>query len=268
MDTHQADTDSLRGRRILVCRPEPEARRLADHLSMMGAEVRCLPMLSRESLDETPEQRAILQDLDQYEHIIAVSPYAARQLLERIDHWWPQYPVQLKWYGVGDATARVFRQAQLTPIAPDTGFASEDLLQLPALREPSGSKVLVACGEGGRGLIQSTLRERGARVTELVLYRRYQPAYTPAAVNEALNLFDPDALITLSGETLNNLIALGENTDHNLKQRLLVVPVERVAETARAAGFRMVCIPASLDDDAIAVAIGRALNNNASDHAD
>lgn len=266
MGTHQPEPASLRGRRILVCRPEPEAQRLAGRLTAAGAEVRCLPMLSREPLSETPEQRTMLQDLDQYQHIIAVSPYAARQLLERIDHWWPQYPVKLNWYGVGEATARVFRQAQLTPVAPDTGFASEDLLQLPALREPAGSRVLVACGADGRGLIQSTLRERGARVTDLVLYRRLRPDYTPAAINQALRLFDPHALVTLSGETLNNLIALGENTDHNLKQRLLVVPVERVAEAARTAGFRMVCIPASLDGDAIAVAIGRALN--ASDHAD
>ncbi len=268
MDIRPPDALYLRGRRILVCRPEPEAHRLADHLTAAGAEVRCLPMLSRQPVDETPEQRTILQDLDQYGHIIAVSPYAARQLMARIDHWWPQYPVQLNWYGVGEATARVFRQAHLTPQAPATGFASEDLLQLPSLREPGNSRILVACGESSRGLIQSTLRERGARVTELVLYRRQRPSYTPEAMNQALCRFDPEALITLSGETLNNLIALGENTDHNLKQRLLVVPIERVAATARAAGFRMVCIPASLDDNAIAAAIGRALNENASDHAD
>lgn len=267
MATNRPEPD-LHGHRILVCRPEPESQRLAARLNAAGAEVRCLPMLARQPLSETPAQRAILQDLDQFAHVIAVSPYAARQLLERIDHWWPQYPVGMNWYGVGKATAKVFQDAHLEPITPESGFASEDLLQLPALARPGASRVLVACGEDGRGLIQSTLRERGARVTELVLYRRQRPEYTEADLDQALTRFDPDVLITLSGETLNNLIALGENSDHNLKQRLLVVPVERVAETARAAGFRMVCIPASLDDDAIAAAICQALNTKTSDHAD
>ena len=71
--TQHAD---LRGRRVLICRPEPEASRLARAFEEVGAEVRLLPLMAREPLPETPEQRGILQELDNFTHVIAVSPYA------------------------------------------------------------------------------------------------------------------------------------------------------------------------------------------------
>lgn len=225
-------------------------------------------MLERVTLDETPAQRTLIQNVDQFQHVIAVSPYAARLLLERLDTWWPQLPVGLSWYGVGTATAAEFQRAGLTPVAPAEGFTSEHLLGLPSLSAPIGERVLLARGEQGRDLIRDTLRQRGADISELSLYQRRSPNYSQADIDDALCTFNPDVIITLSGETLNNLIALGKNTNHNLKQRLLVVPAERVAEQARRAGFQKVCLPDGLDDDAIVTCITDHLALASHDTAD
>lgn len=258
MATPRPEAD-LTGARVLVCRPEPEAGRLAGHLAACGAEVRVLPLIERVDLPETAADRTLIQNLDLFGHVIAVSPYAARRLLDRADTWWPQLPVGLNWYGVGASTAAVFASAGLVTQAPADGFTSEHLLALPALQTPAGEKVLLARGQRGRELIRDSLLRRGAEVSELILYERRPPAWSEADLQQQLVDFDPHAIVALSGETLNNLMALGENSDHNLKQRLLVLPANRVAEQARGWGFERILTPDTLADDAIATGIAEHL---------
>ena len=255
MVTPPSKAGANNGLRILVCRPEPEASRLADAIRAAGHTPLVLPLIERHPLPETPEQRSLIQDLDHFHHIIAVSPYAARQLLDRIDPWWPQFPTGIHWYGVGKGTASVLESAGLTPVSPSRGWTSEALLEAPELASLEHEKVLIARGDHGRELLRKTLQERGARVTVLPLYRRRCPEHQPEQLRTLLGDAPPDAIIALSGETLNNLIALGENSVHNLYNALLVVPAARVAEQARDAGFRRVLVPDGLDAPALIASI-------------
>src|SRR5690606_6025854 len=63
----QLPLPGLKGRRILICRPEPEASRLATAFRAAGAECRTMPLLAREPLPETPERRTVLQELDNFQ---------------------------------------------------------------------------------------------------------------------------------------------------------------------------------------------------------
>ncbi|MCL7945596.1 uroporphyrinogen-III synthase [Marinobacter sp. ATCH36] len=259
MATPRPDSLPLVGRRILICRPQPEADRLAEVFREAGADAQVLPLIAREPLPEDPASRTLILNLDEFSRVIAVSPYAASLLLEWLDTWWPQTPSGIQWYGVGAGTAAVLAGYGLNTRQPKTGHTSEDLLQLPELASLDHEKVLVVRGQEGRELIPQTLEERGARVTVLPLYRRYRPDYDKTTLIAMLNNFSPEAIITLSGETLNNLIALSENTGHNLEDTLLVVPVERIAEQARLAGLRRTCIPGSLADSTIVAAVAEQL---------
>lgn len=255
MATPHTDKDALRGRQILVCRPEPEASRLARCFSDAGASTRLLPLIDREPLPETPERRTLILNIDQYAHIIVVSPYAARLLMAQLDTWWPQLPTGIHWYAVGAGTAAVLAEHGLNPHQPARGWTSEALLELPPLSRIDGDRVLLVRAEHGRELIRDTLSARGARISLLPLYRRFNPDYTPEQVRQLLGQFEPEAIVALSGETLDNLIALCAKSDHNLYDRLLIVPAERVAEKARAAGFRNPCIPGSLADNDIVATV-------------
>ncbi len=258
MVTPQPEPD-LSGRRILICRPEPEASRLAGRFRLAGADVRTLPLIDRKPLPETPERRTLILGLDEFSHVIAVSPFAARLLLEEVDTWWPQIPMGIRWYGVGAGTAAVFAEHGLSPRKPPEGWTSEALLSLPSLKNLQDERVLLARGDTGRELIRETLENRGARVTPLPLYQRLPLNHPPELIREALVAFAPEAIVALSGETLNNLIALCANTGHNLYDRLLIVPADRVAEKARAAGFRNPCIPGSLADNDIVATVAEQL---------
>ncbi len=245
----------------MICRPQPEANRLADAFRAAGGDVRVLPMLIREPITDDPAIRTQILNIDEFEHVIAVSPYAARLLVDWLDTWWPQHPTGIQWYGVGAGTAAELQNAGLPTRQPDRGHTSEALLELDELQHLEHQKVLIVRGQEGRQLLPDTLQQRGARVTLLPLYSRFAPDYDGDTLNDCFNTFDPEVVVALSGETLNNLVSLSDNSGHNLKKTLVVVPVERIADQARAAGLRQTCIPGSLADSAIVEAVARQLSS-------
>ncbi len=238
----------LAGRRVLVCRPQPRADELCKALREAGAEARALPMMELVPRELDGRDRAVIQDLDLYQHVIAVSPSAAEILLERIDPWWPQWPIGVQWWGVGSGTASTLQKAGLPGDYPEAGYTSEALLAHPDLQADAlgDARVLIAKGASGRPVLQDCLIERGARVDTLVLYHRRAPEYDEATLQAYFSEFNPDTVITLSGETLNNLLQVVQNTDPGLFRRRLIVPVSRVAEDAEAAGFTDTVIPGDL----------------------
>ena len=249
----------LKDRRVLICRPRPEAERLAEAFRSAGADARVLPMLEREPITDDPSIRSRILDIDQFSHVIAVSPYAAGLLIDWLDACWPQTPVGVLWYGVGAGTAAVLSGYGLDTRQPVSGHTSEALLDLPGLARFDHEKVLIVRGEQGRDLLPETLAARGAEVRLLPLYRRFAPSHDQTTIKHHITGFEPEVVVTLSGETLNNLISLGNNTSHNLKDCLVVVPVERIAQQARKAGLHRTCVPDSLADHAIVAAVADQL---------
>ena len=243
----------LLGCRILVCRPEPRASALCAVLRQHGADARALPLIEIAPLPETASTRRLIQDFDLFGHVIVASPIAAEHLLARLDGWWPQRPVGQTWYAIGPGTARCLADAGIESLTADAGHDSESLLRRPELQRLDRQRVLLCSGEGGRTLLADSLSARGARVEKLALYQRRRPRYSTVQMTAALTDFDPQAIVALSGETLNNLLALGQNADTGLFQRCLVLPTDRVADHARAAGFKRTLVAPGMDNATLAL---------------
>ncbi|XOZ32288.1 uroporphyrinogen-III synthase [Halomonadaceae bacterium KBTZ08] len=243
----------LTGRRILVSRPEPKATETCEALEQAGASTQALPLIEIEPQPLDGRQRSLIQDLDNFGKVIAVSPNAARLLLAHADEWWPQWPVALEWWGPGEGTAKVFRDAGLPGQAPASGHNSEALLDCDAFQPEAvaGARILIARGDQGRELLVNTLTERGARPEVLPLYERAPIEWPETTLLQRLTRFDPDTVLVLSGETLKHLLEVGQNTDAKLRERRLVVPAERVAQQAREAGFRDVRVAAAMTPDGL-----------------
>lgn len=252
---------ALAGLRVLVCRPEPKASALCAELARRGAQARALPMLEIRPLAESAADRALIQDLDQFRHVVIASPIAADLALERFEAWWPQWPTGQDWYAVGPGTAERLARAGLHCATPAQGHDSENLLKLHGLQHIKDDRVLICSGRGGRMLLAEMLGGRGARVDRLALYERMMPDYPAARIEADLTRFDPQAIVALSGETLNNLLRLGQNKDAGLRQRLVVVPTERVAAQARQAGFARARVPPALDPVTLADDLAAAWPN-------
>ena len=95
-------------------------------------------------------------------------------------------------------------------------------------------------------MLSSTLAKRGAQVDELALYQRSCPDYSNEEIEKALNAFNADYFVTLSGETLQNLITLSDKMALDLTKGTFIVPSHRVANIAYQRGFKSVLIPANL----------------------
>lgn len=225
--------------RVLLTRPAEESALLAASLSDVGIFSSSLPLLEIEALPVTPEQQAVWADLGRYCAVIVVSKPAARLGVQRLDRHWPRLP----WFSVGAATAQVLADQGLDVHYPPSGDDSEALLALPALREAiarTDARVLILRGEGGRELLAERLREQGASVDYLELYRRFLPAYDPGVLMQRIQLERLNGLVVSSGQVFLHLQALAGSDWPQVARLPLFVPSPRVYEMARAAGAEKV----------------------------
>ena len=152
---------------LLLTRADADNQRLAVRLQQQGVQALSLPLLQIESEPETPRQRSMLLDLDRYHAVMAVSPIAARLGLERLDYYWPQPPVDVKWFAVGAGTAAVLEDYGLPVRFPQDGQDSEALLRLPEwqrLLALPDLRVMIWRGVGGREYFSGTIRAAGGQV--------------------------------------------------------------------------------------------------------
>ncbi len=227
--------------RLLLTRPAEDCAALAQQLAAAGHFGECLPLLAIEPLAQTPRQRSTFLDLDHYNAVVVVSKPAARLGLERLDHYWPQPPVGQQWFAVGAATGSILEDAGLPVAWPAQGDDSEALLALPQwdeLLEAPGARILILRGEGGRDWLGERLRERGASVDYLELYRRVCPEYPQGELLRRVEDAGLEGLVVSSGEGLARLVELAGAAWPQLAQRPLFVPSPRVAALAVEAGAR------------------------------
>ena len=241
--------------RVLVTRPADQSETLGARLAQAGFSPEFAPLMNIEPFDVLePDQRALLQDLDLFQHVIFVSRNAIRHGMDWIENFWPQLPVGICWYTVGSSSAAALAAFGVEVLQPESDMTSEGLLQRPELLAANGERVLIVKGEGGRRHLRETLEERGARVSELVVYRRGVPGYASgelAATIERCNI-----VLVSSGEGLDNMVSLlGHAALDVARARTLVVPGERVAELARDKGFRRIIVASNATDDAMLAAL-------------
>ena len=241
--------------RVLLTRPAEESAALAATLSEAGIFSSSLPLLDIEPLPVTPEQQAVFRDLGRYCAVIVVSKPAARLALQQLDQAWPH----LRWFSVGAATAQVLADHGFDVQYPQAGDDSEALLELPALREAIArpdARVLILRGEGGRELLAERLREQGASVDYLELYRRFLPAYDKGVLMQRIQLERLNGLVVSSGQGFLHLHDLAGPDWPQVAKLPLFVPSPRVHEMARAAGAEKVVDCRGASAAALLVALG------------
>lgn len=219
--------------RILLTRPEGSNELLAERLRAQGHEVHCLPLMQIEALPVTEQAKQQLLNLDLYQHIIVTSQHAAAFFLEQAEQFWPQWPVDIQWWCLGQATRERLEAFDIFPKQPTQGHTSETLLEEPALQTLMEQRVLLVSGLGGRTLLEDCLTSRGARLDKLSLYQRSAVNIDGRQLRQHFSDWQPQAIVCLSGETLHQLARLGDNIGHSYRNTAILVPSERVGEIAR-----------------------------------
>jgi uroporphyrinogen-III synthase len=218
-----ADTP-LAGVGVLVTRPAGQSGELMSAIESAGGRSILFPVI--EIVPRSPQDiESDLAGRPDPDIVIFVSRNA-------VEHG-------LAWSGdgaiaaVGPATASAIEAAaRVVDIRPASGFDSESLLAEQTLRDVHGKTIRIIRGNGGRELLATTLRERGAIVQYLEVYARRTPDYAEAEIADLvrqLETGDIGVVTVMSVESLCNLLALLPESCHPaLAKTRLVTPAARV----------------------------------------
>ncbi|MCO7245971.1 uroporphyrinogen-III synthase [Halomonas sp. Mc5H-6] len=243
---------------VLITRPGARGIALAEALRSAGASVEALDVMQLQALPEDAAMRQVWLNIDEYHKIVVVSPFAAGCLSEALDRYWPQLPVGIDYYSVGQSTAALLYD-QLgvrvhVPPPREGEDTSEALLRLASLQTLSHQRVLIVAGESGRALLADTLAERGARVTPLAVYRRHLLAPS-RPMQDRLAAGNYRALIVTSGELLEHLAKWCQPAALN---QPLIVSSRRLATLAERLGFYVPIVASGATPPALIAALARA----------
>lgn len=253
---------------ILVTRPREQARNLCRLIEAAGGRALAVPVLEIRPSDDPAPARALVDCLETFDLAIFISTnavdYGHRLVMSR--GGWPP-GLRLAVVGKRSAEALV-RYGMYADICPKQVFNSESLLAEEEMWQVAGKKIIIFRGEGGRELLASTLRERGATVSYAEVYRRTIPEDSPARLNPLLHDDDVDIIVVSSNEGIQNLYKITdvENRD-KLLQIPLVVMSHRNALFARKLGFIQEPVIASQSSDeglVAAIEAWYAINKNES----
>ncbi len=229
--------------RLLITRPTADSEVLAALLAEQHIYSSSLPLLEIQELPETPAQRSLMLNLDQYCAVIVVSKPAATLGLQRIDQYWPQPPAKQHWFTVGAGTGRILADYGLSVSWPEHGDDSEALLALPKFIETlntANPRVLVMRADVGRNFLSEQLKQRGAKVDFLPLYRRRLPVYPAGTLVARIQQEQLNGLVVSSEQGLRHLIELAGEQWSALASLALFVPSPRVAQIAQDLGAQQV----------------------------
>lgn len=232
-------------RLLLLTRPRPQAPAWLARLTALGVPARALPLMEiAPPADGGAAARQAWALLPQARLAMFVSPNA-------VAGFFAQRPAGASWPAatlaatVGPGSAQALLEAgvpagQLVqPPADAASLDSEHLWPLLAGEDWQGHLALVLRGEGGREWLADRLRERGARLQALSVYRRGCPrldAAEQALLSQAL--VQPAAHVWLfsSAEAIGHLAQLaGPAQDWSSAQAIATHP--RIADRARTLGM-------------------------------
>ena len=212
---------------LIVTRPVEQASELISHLALVAGEqlnISHLPLLEIQ-----PNQTADLT-ASHYDGAIFVSSNA-------VHHFYQQHSPSLKQLvAVGEHTASSIADYSRDQVIYPQQMNAEGLLALPELDSIAQQHWLVVKGIGGRPIIAETLRQRGAIVTELEVYRRKLPNFTLQKQIKEIQTNAPVWLIS-SAEALTNLhriLGLADIPQHSTK---VIISSERLKNLALQKGF-------------------------------
>ncbi|WP_069472375.1 uroporphyrinogen-III synthase [Candidatus Marithrix sp. Canyon 246] len=195
---------------VLVTRPIHQSENLSKLIREQAGNPILFPVI-----EIKPLQTRLDYNINEFDLAIFISANAVKYSI----------PLDIECFAVGKATANCLKTAKF----PAPPFNSEALLEMPEMQKSaiSGKKIAVFRGEGGRELLAKTLRQRGASVTYMNVYKRVQPP-VPAWIHN----IKIDIIIITSSEGLQNFMNMlnGQAWIRNTPMVLISKRIQVVAE--------------------------------------
>lgn len=232
--------------KILITRPLKQSQELAAILNSMNISTIIFPTI--EIINSDPIKSLTNIDTLKTADIViftsqnAVEKAAINKLFKIIDH--------ADYVAVGPTTAKklIELNVQVDAVAT-TPYTSESLLALPYFNNVKNKKIIIITGKNSRILLKTTLEQRGAEVSELIVYQRVAPTKVPIEVEQ--NWESIELIICNSFESLRNLFRFFKTQPERILSKTLIVPSSRIAMAGKKLGFQKVLVAENATNEAM-----------------
>ncbi len=265
--------------RVVVTRPVAEGRAWCAALRERGVDAVAVPLIATAAL--APGERSVLDDAWRRLPRLRVAMFVSAAAVQHFFDAAPAgsaWPDGLRAWSPGPGTSAVLRARGVPPEAIDAPAAdaaqldSESLWAAAGGRIAPGDAVLIVrgaqhdqddpAGSGhGRAWMAERLAAAGATVSIVAAYRRGPPVWNAADIAHATGLAARDTTwIFSNSEAVGHLLTLLAPLPDalaGLREGTALATHERIAATARAAGFARVLL-ARPGIDGVAQALGAA----------
>jgi len=252
----------------VLTRAQEQAREFSQLLAAYGAEpvevptIQIVPPASWQAIDDA------ITRLSSYQWLIFTSVNGVRPFMDRLHAAGKDARAlaNLRLCAIGPRTAQELGTYGVTPDVVPAEFQAEGVIAALAHVGIRGSHVLIPRAEVAREILPEQLRELGATVEVIPVYRTIAPAVDVASLTQQLHDGQVAAVTFTSSSTVRNFVELFGGRD---AVRRLVAPVviacigPITARTAEEYGLTVAVMPAENTVPALADAIVRHFKEGA-----
>ncbi len=226
-------TSPLQDRRIVITRPEADARAFADRLRARGADPIVAPAIEIEFTDPVELDEALAR-IGEFDWIVFTSRNGVEAVFRRTsDITGPKIAV------IGPATAEELTAHGLEPTLVPSSYVAESILE--EIGNVQGASILLPRADIAREALPEGLRAAGAEVLQIAAYR------TCTRADPLPDLESVDAVTFTSSSTVRGFLERG-----NIPPGAAVVCIGPVtAATARELGVEVTAEAAEFTEDGL-----------------
>jgi uroporphyrinogen III methyltransferase/synthase len=235
----------LFGKRIVVTRAAAVGGGLAEQLRALGADVLDAPATTIEAVDHAAIDGAIASIAD-YQWLVLTSPTGVRFFFDALDRAGldSRALANLEIAVIGPSTAAALESRGLKADVIPSIFVAESLLETLSGLDVAGARVLYATADDARDVLASGLREAGAVVDVVAMYRSVPLLDDPRVdeIRRAVEEHRVDLVCVTSASGVSGFVAqVGAERARGVRCAS-IGPV--TSDAARSAGMEVVTEPA------------------------
>jgi len=262
------ETKPLFGKRVVLTRAQEQAREFSQLLAAYGAEpvevptIQIVPPVSWQAIDDA------VTCLNVYQWLIFTSVNGVRPFMDRLHAAGKDARAlaNLRLCAIGPRTAQELETYGLITDVVPTEFQAEGVIAALAHVGIRGSRILIPRAEVAREILPEQLRELGATVDVIPVYRTIAPAVDVDSLTQQFHDGQVSAVTFTSSSTVRNFVEVfgGRDAVRPLLAGVVVACIGPItASTAEEYGLTVTVMPAENTVPALAEAIVRHFKEGA-----
>lgn len=227
----------LKGKTVLVTRPQHQAQDFVELLEAEGATPVVLPAIQIVPPARWQEVDSALEQLTRYDWVIFTSVNGVRFFLERMDE--TDVPLQdlkaAKLAAIGPATAAALQEHGLEVDFVPSTYVAESIAA--EIGDVAGQHILLPRADIARKALADLLREKKAQVTEVAIYRTIGNDLESERIHRQLSRKGADIVTFTSSSTVRYFHEQTQSLDDLLSKVRVACIGPITAATARELGY-------------------------------